>query len=135
MDDIRRAIETAWARVKDDVLANRDELSKRLVRRLRPNLARPPREWCAAIRACDTRLCMPLAELRPRDATSKGHEAPHQVRIDRDVIVALCDHVRVDGLTVDEAGRQLGATAASLHNSRARGVFGNKYVEGLGGRW
>ena len=135
MDDVRRAIETAWARVRDDLLADRDELRKRLVRRERPNLARPPREWCAAIRACDTRLRLPLAQLRPRQAIEKGREAPHHVRIDRDVIHALCAAVKVEGLTLDQAGGQLGTASKNLHHARVRGVFGNKYVEGLGGRW
>src|SRR5215204_1417025 len=134
MNDIRRALEAAWARVKDRLLADRDALRRRVVRRERPNLSRPPREGCVAIRAGDTRLQMPLVKLSPRAAVTKGREAAHRVRIDRDAIVALCGWVKIDGLTLDQAGAALGVGKQNLVDARIKGTFGRKHVAGLSGR-
>src|SRR5687768_16009656 len=107
MDDIREALEAAWRRVKDDVLANRDELRRRVVRRERPSLRRPPRCWCVAVRAGDTRLRVPLVDVQPQEAVRSGREGANRVTLDRQAVVALCERVKVDGLTLDEAAARL----------------------------
>lgn len=134
MDDIREALEEAWRRVKDGVLNDPVELRRRVARRERPHVNRPPRCWCLAVRAGDTRLG-DVAWVAPSEATLKGCERSHEVTLDRAALVALCELVKVDGMTRDEAARTLGRTPDNLVDARIKGIFGNHCVEGLGGRW
>ena len=56
MDDVETAILSAWKRVRPHLQSNPGELVKRLARRASKELTRPPRPWCIAIRANDSRL-------------------------------------------------------------------------------
>ena len=55
-DDIQRAIDAAWLRIRPILDRDPDELRKRLARRQSALITNPPRAWCLAVRASDTRL-------------------------------------------------------------------------------
>src|SRR5688500_10757867 len=139
MDDIALAIRDAWNRVRDDVLANRDELRKRVIRMERPDVGRPLREWCLAIRAGDTRLRGPLVDVEPAAAVDPkrngGHAVAHQVTITTSALHKLCAPVYLEGLTLDEAADRLGVCKQNLVRARVKGTIRCRYVEGLGGYW
>lgn len=139
MDDIELAIHAAWDRVRDDVLGDREELRRRVIRRERPHIGRPIREWCLAVRAGDTRLTEPLVELEPFSALdpelNDGRFAPHEVTLTTAALRKLCAPVNLEGLTLDEAAAKLGVTKMNLVPARIKGTIRARYVEGLGGRW
>ena len=134
MNDIDQALVSAWERVKDRVLADPAELRRRVARRNRPHASQPPRCWCLAVRAGDTRLSAALGGVEPAGAIARGREARHSVTLDRATIVALCEFVTIDGLTLAEAAARLGRTPDALVDARLKGTFFTKYIAGLGGR-
>lgn len=135
MHDIDQALVSAWERIKVGLLNDRAELRRRVARRDMPSVNMPPRCWCLAVRAGDTRLGARGGDVEPREAVHKGREARHEVTLDRDAIVALCDLVKIDGLTLDEAAAALGRTKHNLLHARLKGTFETRYVEGLGAYW
>src|SRR5688572_26343144 len=139
MDDIELAIQDAWTRVRDDVLADREELRRRVIRMQRPGVGRPIRDWCLAIRAGDTRLIPPLVDAEPIAALdpkrNAGHRAAHRVTITTAALRTLCAPVNLDGLTLHEAAARLGVNRGSLVHARVSGTIRCRYVEGLGGWW
>jgi hypothetical protein len=54
--DVDVAIMNAWWRVKPLLLADPEELARRLARRKKAGLVRPPRGYCLAVRASDRRM-------------------------------------------------------------------------------
>src|SRR5688500_6476064 len=68
VEDLEQAILDAWTRVKHNVLSDPLELRRRLDRRERDVLRRPPRAWCLAVRASDLRLREPLVVIEPETA-------------------------------------------------------------------
>src|SRR5207248_2587086 len=56
MHDFDSVIQRAWGRVAAGVLNDPEELARRLARRRRAMLRRPPRAHCLALRASDLRL-------------------------------------------------------------------------------
>ena len=135
MDEIEQAIVSGWERVKVGLLNDPAQLRRRVGRRNSPNVNRPPRCWCLAVRAGDTRLGEAAAEVYPDEAVQKGREARHEVTLDRAALVRLCDLVKVDGLTLDESAAALGVRKENLLDARLKGTFEQRYVPGLGGRW
>jgi DNA-binding CsgD family transcriptional regulator len=139
VDDIELTIRDAWIRLRDDVLANRDELRRRVIRMERPDVGRPLREWCLALRAGDTRLRGPLVDVQPASAVNPkrngGHAVAHTVTITTSALRKLCAPVYLEGLTLDEAAARLGVYKQVLVAARVRGTIRCRYVEGLGGFW
>src|SRR5688500_7125559 len=64
MEDLLNAIGEAWEKVKVKLMEDEGELRKR-VGRVRGLLARPPRAWCLAVRASDTRITTTHAIITP----------------------------------------------------------------------
>ena len=135
MRDIDQALVSAWERIKVGLLNDPAELRRRAARRNMPSVNMPPRCWCLAVRAGDTRLGAAAAEVDPEEATRKGCEARHEVTLDRAALVQLCDLVKVDGMTLDVAAAALGVNKQNLLHARLKGTFEQRYVPGLGGRW
>src|SRR3954469_10282581 len=102
MDDVELAILDAWQRVKPRLLRDPSELARRLARRNRALLQRPPRAWCLAVRASDRRLNEAIAAIVPGHATN--HHSPehpgqllkHEVTITTATLRKLCKPVTID---------------------------------------
>jgi hypothetical protein len=56
MHDIERAIADAWKRISPRLERDTAELRRRLARRDAKLINQPPRAWCIALRASDSRL-------------------------------------------------------------------------------
>src|SRR5829696_4368069 len=110
MDAIRSALAAAWDRVGPRLRQDAAELRRRLARRKLKLFAHPPRAWCLAIRASDTRLG-PYAT-SPADPRAG---ARHQVILDAAAVTHLCAPVRLTppGQTIDETAHLLGTTRHS----------------------
>ncbi|MBC8106018.1 MAG: hypothetical protein H7Z14_05470 [Anaerolineae bacterium] len=133
MDEIELAIRSAWARIAPTLARDAAALQPRLDRatKLR-TLARPPRAWCLAIRASDSRLAADAPYLT---ANARVREAPpHTLTIDAATIRKLCAPVTLElpGEFVTDVAAKLGTTPGCLLNARVNGVFRTHY---LGGRW
>src|SRR5690349_647415 len=140
MDDVELAIGKAWQRVRPMLLADADELAKRLGRRRRAGLRKPPRAWCLAVRASDRRI--PDENCRPRRAAAAAAAAAadeepdcEEVHLDAALLRELCAPVTIDppGETLGEVAAKLGVGINSLLTARVRGIFRTHHVQGLGG--
>src|SRR3954468_22722037 len=108
MTDLEQAILDAWQRVRPTLLADAAELARRLARRRTPTLLRPPRAWCLAVRASDTRINPAAAAIVPEHAVSpRGaphvtnpraptRYLPHEVTLDAPLLRMLCRPVYID---------------------------------------
>jgi hypothetical protein len=102
MGEIEQLLQSAWASIKPKLLADPDELRRRLARRNRPLLQRPPRTRCLAIRASDTRINPARAPIIPEDAVNSrdrehpGRFLPHQFVLDNSLLHRLCGPVRIE---------------------------------------
>src|ERR1051326_5151248 len=65
MDDLEHLILTTWRHLHPHLAKNPDELGRRLARRRSPFLASPPRPWCLAVRASDTRINLTTPIISP----------------------------------------------------------------------
>src|SRR4051794_11274892 len=102
MDDVELAILNAWQAVKPRLLGDPGELARRLARRNSVSLQRPPRAWCLAVRASDTRLNEAIAAIVPGHATnlhSTEHPSQlleHEVTLTAHTLRKLCNRVTID---------------------------------------
>src|SRR5438045_479221 len=109
MVDIETPLREAWTRVRPRLEAEPEELRRRLARGAQATLSKPPRAWCLAVRANDTRIDDGLPQpwdaldrKRDRDKYPPGYwqnkPAPqrHEVRLDSDFVRRLCAPVRID---------------------------------------
>ena len=148
MADLESEFHFAWRRVAACFDDDGVELARRLARRRRAVLVRPPRAWCLALRASDARL-PEVATLLPADAADTARAAsralqrgafvmPHadRVRLTAAALRQLCAPVHLDppGETLDEVARKLGTTPVGLRNARLNGLFDVHHVQGLMGR-
>ena len=131
MEDLENAILDAWNRVKSKILADPPELQRRLDRRTRPVLLRPPRVWCLAVRASDLRLRAPLVRVDPETALDpayhNGHFVRHELTITTEALRARCEPVYIDGLTLEQAAARLGLAQGNLLDARIKGTLRAKY--------
>ncbi len=124
-ESVEHLIALAWRRVRLQLLGDPAALRRRLARRDSPLLMRPPRAWCLAIRANDTRLesarcsAEPLAEHQLMLATADIRRLTAPVYIDR------------PGEPLLDVARKLGVTQSSLVDARLKGIFRVRHVEGL----
>src|SRR6202008_4833151 len=86
VNDLDTAILTAWYAIFPRLKSEPTELARRLARRRSTLLSRPPRAWCLAIRASDTRINPATACIVPEDAldpNEPNYPAPHDVTLDK----------------------------------------------------
>jgi len=127
--EIHDSLLHAWRQIRDRLASDPAELQARLDRRNSAQLKRPPRAWCLAVRANDTRLEKYFAS-----RASKEH--PNEVVLDRDALYSLCAPVHLQGgHTLEETAAELGIPNPDcLVTARLRGVFTVRHVPGLGGK-
>lgn len=139
MDDVELALLRAWERIAPE-LEDPHKLVRRMARRRGPTLQRPPRAWCLAVRASDTRINPATAAMVPEDAAYPGRPqdfGPHTVRLEARLLRRLCAPVTIapPGEVWDRVARRLGVGYTGLTTARLRGVFHVHYVQGLAARW
>src|SRR4051812_23302180 len=142
MNDVARLVLEAWEKLGPKIMADPDELNRRLARRRMAILTRPVRAWCLAIRASDTRITPAHWVISPEHAMDLDHPAHPYEPIEHEVIIRphalrkFCRPVRTDswGEEVDDVCKKLGVSRATLLSSRWAGKFDEHYVKGLGGK-
>jgi hypothetical protein len=139
--EIADLIVQAWERVRETVEKNPDELMARLARRRNRTLSRPPRAWCAAVRANDLRITPMNAIMVPEDAAWGVHGDPnsyrqHTVTLNAELLRWVCRPVRCDWPynTVQEIQKKLGWSKLTLERARKRGVFEERKIPHLDGK-
>src|SRR5437868_2590457 len=107
MDDIQDAILEAWERVERELLGDPEELQRRISRRERASMRMPPRAWCLAVRASDTRVDRYCTSI-----PNKGKR--HQVILDSEALARLCAPVSIEppGEAVEDVAKKLGVIRA-----------------------
>jgi DNA-binding NarL/FixJ family response regulator len=133
MNGVELLIREAAGRVLP--LLGEDELRRRLGRRNTPALLRPPRAWCLAVRAGDTRInaynaaMVPEDAMDPHDREHPGRVLPHTVVLDKRLLAKLCRHVEVEyGTTIKELAGLVGVRRRRLHYARYRNVVHTHYI-------
>src|SRR5256714_2974291 len=129
MNDVARLILEAWQKLGPKIMADPEELARRLARRRLPIMTRPPRAWCLAIRAADRRITPAHWVIFPEHAMELDHpEHPyepieHEVTIQTHAIRRYCHPIRIafPGEEVDEVARRLGVSACGLKHARWAG--------------
>ena len=142
MNDIESAISIAWNEISPKLLADPEELNRRLARRKLKCFARPLRAWCVAIRASDHRITPMDTVIVPRHALSldaashPGRYAEHEVTLTKDLLVRLCAAVEIGspGEPADEVAKRLGCRPYDLIAQRRNGFLRTTPKPGLRGR-
>src|SRR5215211_3150658 len=113
MDEIQRALADAWRRVAPLLARDADARRRRLARRRSRLIESPPRAWCLAVRATDTRLDRSCIT-RPRK------DERHQVLLDSADLKKLCAPVFLPrpGLAHSDVARLLGVAPHGLLDAR-----------------
>jgi len=117
MDDVSSAVLDAWNRIWPTLRDDPRELALRLARRRSRAMRSPPRAWCVAVRASDTRINPASACIVPEDAAYPGRPdlyAEHEVVLDARLLRKLCRPVTFDGYG---ATRQIAAAALGISPS------------------
>jgi DNA-binding CsgD family transcriptional regulator len=130
MDEVQKSLVAAWNKIRPTLNRDPAELKRRLARRDRlALLAHPPRAWCLAVRATDTRLDRYCVSHPNQRADS------HQLSLNPRALWKLCAPVFLDppGMTIELAAKRLGTTRCGLLDARVGGVFQTHHVRGLGG--
>lgn len=129
------AIFDAWKRVGPRLKADPAELARRVDRRRRTLLGRPPRGWCLGVRASDGRIEKESPAILPWDGP--GELLRHEVTLDAPLVRRLCGGVRIEwpGETLSDVAKKLGVSTRGLTVARLRGVLSVHYQRGLGGWW
>jgi DNA-binding CsgD family transcriptional regulator len=132
-------IEDAWRRIGPRIKGDPGELRKRMLRRESGMMRRPPRAWCLAVRAADTRISPASAIISPEGAAYPGTGIfeKHEVLLNAKLLRRLCRPVVCPRpyAEVDWLMKELGC---SLHNIKAAikaGVFSVRKIQNLGGKW
>src|SRR5438128_678007 len=142
VNDVARLILEAWEKLGPGIMADAEELARRLARRRLPIMTRPPRAWCLAIRASDRRITPAHWVISPEHAMDLDHPEHPYEPIEHEVIIRphalrkFCRPVRTDswGEQVGDVAKQLGISPSGLNRARHAGVFTERYVNGLGGK-
>ena len=129
MENIEVLIREAARRVLPGLSV--EEIRERLGRRKTRAFRRPPRAWCVAVRASDTRINPWGAAIVPEhamDASCAGHPGrvlPHTVVVDKGLLARLSAPVGVEyGTTIRELAKAVAVRPAGLHYRRASGRWG-----------
>jgi hypothetical protein len=140
MAEIADLIAQAWKSVGPMLEKNPDELMARLARRRNGMMNRPPRAWCAVLRANDTRITPMRAIIRPKDAMDNvcGPRSlkTHTVTVDAELVRWLCRPVVCDRPynTVEELMEKLGWSPKHMWAARKKGVFEVRWISHLDGK-
>lgn len=142
MHDLDIALIEAWQLIQPMFEKNPDELAQRLSRRRQPSLQRPPRAWCLAVRASDTRINPATAAIVPEHALRLDcHIRPycfgeHEVTLDARLLRRLCQAVHIDppGEDWQFVARKLGCHEESLRPAMRKGILEVHYIKNLGGK-
>src|SRR6266536_3186746 len=134
VDDLDRTILETYLKVLP-TLSNAD-LRARLARRKTGALNRPPRPWCLAIRASDTRINNDTAIIIPYQAIRfPTQPRPHQVVLDARLIRHLCQPVELYPNTDwTKVAKSLGVHPESLRHAMRSGRFRLHHYHLLGGK-
>ena len=131
MGHIEQLIREAARRVLPGLSA--EEIRERLRRRKTRAFRRPPRAWCVAVRASDTRINAHSSNSRqaaivPQDAMDAscaehpGKVLAHTVVMDKRLLARLSAPVDVEyGTTIRELAKAVGVRPAGLHYRRCKG--------------
>src|SRR5688572_7021211 len=127
MTDLEQAIFEAWDRVGPQILADPQELARRVARRRGATLTRPMRHWCLALRACDRRITPMHWPITPQHAMDLDHPLhpyepiEHEVLIQTHGLREFCRPVRIDGWgeEVTDLAKRLGCWRQRLRRARA----------------
>ncbi len=116
MNDLDRNLLDAWHRVMERCQSDSMEALRRWQRSRQNTILRPPRAWCLAIRAADTRIGEGVgAWVEPG-----GVEYPdeHEVVLTGESVRALCAPVALDwpGISLREATAKLGRTRDAIRD-------------------
>src|SRR5438045_117038 len=129
MNDVARLVLEAWQKLGPKIMADPEELPRRLARRRMPIMTRPPRAWCLAIRASDRRITPAHWVISPEHAMDVDHpEHPyepieHEVIIQTHAIQRYCIPVSFSIAEAVDVARMLGVSNAMLLYARRRGRF------------
>ncbi len=124
-DDVTRALLAAWQRICPRLERDPQELARRLARQNSALITRPPRAWCLAIRATDTRL----AKFSTHHSSLIIHHS-HSIRLTTTDLKKLCApvHLTAPGETLTDVARELGTTPHNLLDARLAGVFRTHHI-------
>jgi DNA-binding NarL/FixJ family response regulator len=141
MESVAALILEAWERVHPKLLADPVERAKRVARRRLAVLNRPPRAWCIAIRASDTRLpgwadCRPGHALRLNHPDHPYRYAEHHVTLTARALRVLCAPVYIEppGEPWTDVATKLGCHEETLRRAMNHGQFEVRHIKGLGGK-
>src|SRR4051812_8697241 len=102
MNDVARLVLEAWEKLGPKIMADPQELARRLARRRIGILTRPVRAWCIAVRASDRRITPMHWMIWPQHALDLNHpEHPyepieHEVTIQAYALRKFCRPVRTN---------------------------------------
>jgi len=142
MNDVARLVLEAWEKLGPKIMADPQELARRLARRRMAILTRPVRAWCIAVRASDRRITPAHWVIFPEHAMDLNHPLhpyepiEHEVTIQTHALRRYCRPVRTDswGEEVADVCKQLGVSRASLLRARWAGLYSERFIKGLGGK-
>ncbi|MDB5318981.1 MAG: Bacterial regulatory protein luxR family [Phycisphaerales bacterium] len=134
MDDLDRTILETYLKVLPTL--SEQDLRARLARRKTAALSRPPRAWCLAIRASDTRINNDTAIIIPHHAIDFPTKPnSHEVVLDARLIRLLCKPVELEPNTDwTRVAKSLGVHPESLRHSMRSGRFRLHHYHLLGGK-
>src|SRR3982751_6876028 len=136
MTDVDRLILEAWEKLGPGVVGDAEEV-RRLARRRRAVLTRPPRAWCLALRASDRRITAAHWVISPEHALDLNHPEHAYERIEHEVVIRphalrkYCRPVRTDswGELVGDVAKQLGCGHEAILHARWAGVLKERLVK------
>ena len=131
-DDIVDILCAAWRRVREGLRDKPDEVRRRLKRGREMWRKRPPRAWCLAVRASDTRINPVTARCEPEEAAYPRECMPgekrtkyerHRVTLDVELLRELIRPVRIHewGEPAVEVARRLGRGKDGVVVARVKG--------------
>src|SRR5947207_3460081 len=124
MDDVRCAIADAWAKISPRLARDPDEIHRRLARRRSKFIESPPRAWCLAVRASDTRLARYMCS--PLHRATRFPEHREEFLLDSPALKKLCAPIFLPrpGLTIVELCHLLGVPSrGGVLDARVNNVF------------
>src|SRR2546421_12401478 len=87
MNDVARLVLEAWEKLGPGIMGDSEELQRRLARRRRAVLMRPPRAWCLCVRASDRRITAAHWGISPEHALDLDHAAHPYEPIEHEVTI------------------------------------------------
>src|SRR5438128_576000 len=138
------AILEAWGKVRERLEKEPGELARRLERRRRGVMTRPPQAWCLAVKASDRRINLETAIISPVDALRRAGACsgqalrgrqecpphregplPHRVTLDARLVRSLVGPVATDWPYSEQErlAKKLGVHYNTLNHAVKRGDF------------